>query len=152
MKLKKIIADKSNVEVCAVCKDASIREAAALMDSKKIGVVLVCEDDVKSKKYIGIVSDSDVIAALCKLGDLDKVPVSKIMTDKMIVATVEDDVDYVMNVMMRHKVSHLPVIENKQIICVISMGDIIKALYNEDEIKIRYYGDYIGGTYHSDVF
>jgi CBS domain-containing protein len=61
-------------------------------------------------------------------------------------------VDYAMNVMIRHKISHLPVIEDKRIAAVVSIGDLIKELYDEDEIKIRYYGDYIGGTYKNEVF
>lgn len=151
MKLAKIVAEKKQ-EIVDVRKGASLEEAASLMCSRKIGVVLVYEDGKDMKRYVGIVSDSDVISALCRHGGISGVKVSDVMTTRMIVATSEDPLDYAMNVMMRHKISHLPVIEGKRIAAVVSIRDLIKELYDEDEIKIRYYGDYIGGTYKSEGF
>ena len=56
----------------------------------------------------------------------------------MIVASCEDDVEYVMNVMVRHNISHLPVIEGKAISGVISKADILESLNVEQDIELHW--------------
>jgi len=124
------------------------------MCEKKIGVILVYQssNNNQEKNYTGILSDSDIISSLCKYDDITKIKIYELMTKNLIVASENDSLQYALNVMIKNKISHLPIVSNKKLIAVISIKDLISELYNEDEIKIRYYGEYLSGTYQSDIF
>jgi signal-transduction protein with cAMP-binding, CBS, and nucleotidyltransferase domain len=153
MKLGKIIAEKEeNKRIFSIDKNKNIKEAAQHMRLHNTSALLVTETKNNHIEYIGILCDSDILSAICETDDISSVKVSDIMTEKMIVATVNDNVNYVMQIMIRHNIRHIPVLEQNKIAAVISMVDIIKALYTEDETKIRYYGEYIGGTHGGTIF
>lgn len=70
----------------------------------------------------------------------------------MIVANVCDDVEYVMNVMVRHNISHLPIIDGKNIAGVISRNDILSELNVERDIELQWLGDYSGASPKTTVY
>lgn len=152
MKLKKILAEKKKEEVYTIASDSAVKEAAKILSEHHIGALLVTDSQSPSINYIGIISEHDIIRQCCCDKNLDNVKVGEIMTRDMIVATVEDDVEYVMKIMSRHHIRHIPIIEDSQIAGLLSMSDIVESLYEEDEIHIRYLSDYMGGTYGNKVF
>ncbi len=152
MKLKKILSEKEkNHGVCSVRANATIKEAAEKLVEHNVGCLLVT-DPGNPEKYIGIVAQTDIIKKCAADDNFREVKVQEVMVKDMIVATGEDEVDYIVKVMNRHKIHHIPVIEKGKIRGIISITDIIGSLYEEDEIKIHYLSDYMGGTYGSNVF
>lgn len=152
MKLKKLLAEKKKEELYTIASDSTVKEAAKILSEHHIGALLVTDSQSASVRYVGIISEHDIIRQCCYDKDLKNVKVKEIMTKDMIVATVEDEVEYVMKIMSRHHIRHIPIIEDSQIAGLLSMSDIVESLYEEDEIHIRYLSDYMGGTYGSKVF
>ncbi|OGV48586.1 MAG: hypothetical protein A2X49_05390 [Lentisphaerae bacterium GWF2_52_8] len=154
MKLSKVLSEKKNGnKLFTIGANASLKEAAKEFCEKNISCLLVVEEDSNPPKYVGILTERDVIKQSC----VDTLPcgsvrVADIMSRRMIVARAEDDVKYLMAVMSRHNIHHLPIIENNEVSGIISMGDIIRSLHHEDEIRIHYLSDYASGTRCSDVF
>ena len=152
MKLKKILSEKAgNHGIFSVRATATIKEAAEKLAELNVGCLLVT-DPGNPEKYVGIVAQTDIIKKCATDDNFRDVKVQEIMVKDMVVATGEDEVDYIVKVMKRHKIHHIPVIEKGKICGLISITDIIGSLHEEDEIKIHYLSDYMGGTYGSNVF
>jgi CBS domain-containing protein len=152
MKLKKILSEKTkNHGVYSIRATATVKEATERLVEKNVGCLLVT-DPGNPEKYIGIVTQTDIIKKCATDDNFREAKIQEIMVKDMIVATGEDEVDYIVKVMKRHKIHHIPVIDKGKICGIISIADIIGSMHEEDEIKIHYLSDYMGGTYGSNVF
>jgi signal-transduction protein with cAMP-binding, CBS, and nucleotidyltransferase domain len=150
LKLGLIIAEKK-LGIISVPSDVSVKVAAGKLTEYHIGALLVTDPSGLTAGYIGIITDGDIIKCCSKEDILGNIKVEKIMTRNMIVATVNDNTSYITNVMSRHKIGHIPVIEKNKIVGIISMSDMIRTLHQEDEIKIHHLSDFCG-TYRNEVF
>ena len=153
MKLKKVLDDRRINTVYAVCRTKALREAARKMIAFNCSALMVTDCEDTPVKYVGIISHSDLVRAMSMESiDLGTVPVSDFMTRQMIVASEEDDVEYVMNVMVRHTIGHLPVIVGKQIGGIISKNDILQVLNVDREITIQWMNDFSGVSAKNSVY
>lgn len=122
MTVAQIIKDKGQT-IVSVKEDDSIMAALKVMGKHGIGVVLVYDND----EMTGIMSERDVARGLPHYGkDLLDMPVSKIMTRNLITCNIFDKVDVVMELMTSKKIRHLPVMQDDQLMAVISIGDVVK--------------------------
>ncbi|HCE42439.1 MAG TPA: hypothetical protein DET40_02695 [Lentisphaeria bacterium] len=152
MKLKKILAEKPrNNVIYSVKSTATLKDVVMKMVEHNVGCLLVT-DPGNPDKYVGIIAQTDIIRKCSEDGNFYETKVEDIMIKQLVVATGEDEVDYIVKVMKRHKIHHIPVIEKGKIAGIISITDIIGSMHEEDEIKIRYLSDYMGGTYGSNVY
>jgi len=124
MKISDVIRGKSSSEIITIRPEASVRDLIALLAEHNIGAVIVSGEGVGVE---GIVSERDVVR---KLNDDDSVldaPVKKIMT--AIVQTCEPglDVDELMAQMTEHRIRHVPVVDDGQLVAVVSIGDVVKS-------------------------
>ncbi|MPN58449.1 hypothetical protein SDC9_206154 [bioreactor metagenome] len=85
-----------------------------------------------------------MIDAIAKGGDPDKTEVGNHMVTRLLVAGGNDDVDYVVNVMVRHKLTHVPVIQNKKVAAIISMADILEIQNIDKDIQLHWLSDFTG--------
>lgn len=114
---------------------------------------MVVEKNTEPLKFTGIVTKSDIVRSVsANTSKPDEDKVDDFMTRQMIVASCEDDVEYVMNVMVRHNISHLPVIEGKAISGVISKADILESLNVEQNIELHWLSDYSGVSSKNEVY
>lgn len=145
MKLSKIIAEKSrDVPVPAIDYRASLRDVARMMEEKHISALMVTDQDhFDPLHYKGIFTVLQFVEALSRGANPDD-RVENHMITRMIVATGDDDVEYVVNVMIRHKISHLPVIANKRVAAIISMADILEIQNIEKDIQLHWMSDFTG--------
>lgn len=154
MKIKKTLADKIDRKLCMIESGATIRDAAKKMTGMNTGSLMVVEkDNAEELKFAGIITRSDIVRAVSMEGsnpDTDKV--DDFMTRRMIVAAEDDDVEYIMNVMVRHNISYLPVIEGKTIGGVISRADILESLNVERDIELHWLSDYTGVSRKNEVY
>lgn len=153
MKLAKTLSEKKNPhEIHSIPANAKLREVGHRLCELHIGALLVT-DPLIPAQYVGIVSTWDIITRLNHSGAaaLDE-PVAKAMTTKLIVATENDDVDYVLRVMVRHKIRQIPVIAQRQVTGVLSLLDLLRSIHSDDELRIQYMQDYLGGSYGNQVF
>ncbi|PKP70043.1 MAG: histidine kinase [Alphaproteobacteria bacterium HGW-Alphaproteobacteria-4] len=115
--------------VVTVAPGATVADAAALLSSRKIGAVIVSSD---GKRAEGILSERDIVRELGKRGGgclTDKV--SAIMTAKPVGCARSDSADQVMEMMTRGRFRHMPVIEDGEMVGLISIGDVVKARLSE---------------------
>lgn len=153
MKLKKVLEDRKINVVHAVCRTTPLRDAARKMIAFNCSALMVTDCVEPPAKYVGIISHSDLVRAMSiESIDLGTTPVSDFMTRQMIVASEEDDVEYVMNVMVRHSIGHLPVIVGKQIGGIISKNDILQVLNVDREITIQWLNDFSGVSAMNSVY
>ncbi len=68
------------------------------------------------------------------------------MTKQLIIAVPDDELDYVMGIMTKNRIRHLPIIEGEQLVGIISIGDVVNAHVEETEFENRMLRDYIHGV------
>ncbi len=142
MKVKEILKSKG-AQVWSVKATNTIEEAINLLVEHRIGGLLV---HGQKENIVGIITERDIVWATKEYKDkLSKTPVAKVMTQKVIIGTPEDDLDYIMNIMTNHRLRHVPVVENEQLCGIISIGDVVKALLHESQVQIKYLQDYMHG-------
>jgi CBS domain-containing protein len=127
-------------EVYAVKPEDTIYEALRLMADKNIGAVLVLsEQEIK-----GILSERDYARKVILLGKTSRAtPVSEIMTTNVICVEPGWTADQCMALMTEKRVRHLPVVENQRLVGVISIGDVVRAVVEEQQFTIKSLERYI---------
>jgi len=152
MKLGKVLAEKKDGgHLPVIPADATLREAGNMLCARHVGALLVHEPGDPGR-YLGIVSNRDIIRHLCCGGGDFADPVGRIMSADMIVATDKDDVDYVLRVMVRHHIRQVPVIAERRVVGMLTMTDLLRSVHADDELRIQHMQDYLGGTYGNRVF
>ena len=148
MKLQKVLSEKKETQrLYTIESGATLRTAAKKMISLKTDYLMVKAKDRTPTEFIGILTKVDIVRSLCmEESNPDTNTVDDFMTHRMIVANVNDDVEYLMNVMVRHNISHLPVIEGKNIAGVISRNDILAQLNVERDIELQWLADCSGAS------
>lgn len=109
--------------VATVPPDATLVEAAKLMSDLNIGNVVV-SDNGKPK---GIITDRDItVRAVADGEDVRVTPVKKYMTDTVVTGRLDWSVDKVADTMSKHQIRRLPIVENDQVVGIISLGDVAR--------------------------
>ncbi|MDV2452489.1 CBS domain-containing protein [Xanthomonas hortorum] len=128
------------VEVFAVAADAAVIEAIRLMAEKGIGAVLVMD----GPRPIGIVSERDY-ARKVVLRDRasSTTSVAEIMSTEVVTVSPSDTVERCMQLMTDGRFRHLPVVENGRVHGVISIGDLVKAVIENQQRDIDQLQRYI---------
>lgn len=121
--VRQLLQDKVR-EVSSVDPDKFAHEAIQLMADKKIGALPVLE----AGKLVGIISERDYPG---KAKVLDKpiqdVQVKEIMSSNVVHVSPDDTIEHCLELVTKNHVRHLPVLENDQIIGIISIGDLSRA-------------------------
>jgi len=154
MKIKTLLSEKENGHVIhTIDAAATLLEVVKKLNKYKIGALIVTAEKDGKESYIGIITERNIIREMEKgRKDLLVTKVTAVMTKDVIVATPNDDIETVMAIMTRHKIRHIPIIENAQIVGMVSIGDIIQNLNQQAEITISHLSDYVGVTAKSKVY
>lgn len=139
MTVARIINEKGR-DVVTTGPDASLAEIAAVLSEKRIGAVLVVEDD----DLRGIVSERDIVRALARHGSeaLRKLA-ADCMTPRVVTCGPDDTINDVMQKMTSGRFRHLPVLENGRIAGIVSIGDVVKRRIEEVEKEAEQIREYI---------
>ena len=130
-------------EVWSVTPDASVFDALKLMAEKNIGAVLVMESD----NLIGILSERDYARKVILHGKSSaKTPAREIMTERVMCVGPEDSAEQVMALITEKHIRHLPVLEDGELIGLVSIGDVVKATIAQKEFIIEQLEEYVKGT------
>ncbi len=144
MKTVKDLLKGKGYDIWAVAPDDSVYDALKLMADKNVGAVLVMDAD----HLVGILSERDYARRVLFKGKLpEETPVREIMTEKVLWVRPDQTVEECMALMTNKRVRHLPVFEGDQLIGVISIGDVVKAIISEQEFMIEQLEHYITGGY-----
>lgn len=125
MLVQQILASKGDHGVITVAPGTTVQKVAELLSSKRIGAVVVSVD---GKGATGIISERDIVRELGRRGAacLGE-PVESLMTAKIISCTRTEGTDAVLGRMTDGRFRHMPVIEDGQMVGLISIGDVVKA-------------------------
>lgn len=142
MKLKAILKVKGS-KVWSIRANQKISEAIEVLVAQRIGALLVFDE---KGAVAGILSERDIVRG-CRqnLRALGTMPVSELMTPKIITASPEDDIKDIMEVMTANRVRHIPVIGETGLEGIVSIGDVVKAVLEDSESKIRFLKEYMNG-------
>lgn len=118
--------------VKTISMGSSVKDAAKKMNESKIGSLIVTD----GKKLVGILTERDILEKVTALDKTaSKVPISTIMTSKVIIIQPEDFIDDAVYLMIKNKIKKLPVVENGELVGMITSTDIVA---NSEEIG-QYY-------------
>lgn len=142
MKTVKQILQAKGQAVWSVSAQDTVYDAMVLMSDRGIGALLVMD----GSRLIGIVTERDYARKVILEGRSSRdTPVSDIMTRRVLCATPERSVEECLALMTEKRARHLPVVEAKQVVGVVSIGDLVKALIEEQNLLIDQLQHYISG-------
>jgi CBS domain-containing protein len=141
----KVVGDILSVkgdEKWAVQPETTVYDALSLMADKDIGALLVMEDE----KLVGIFSERDYARKVILEGKSSKItPVKEIMSTKVYFVSPDQSIQEVMALMTNKHIRHIPVMQDEVLVGVISIGDVVKTIINEQEFTIDQLERYISG-------
>lgn len=149
MLVKSIVMNKGS-EVFSVSSEQTIADALNLFGERKIGFAVVRD---QSGILVGTLSERDVCQALrmYKGTGLEK-RVGSVMTENIVTCSLDDPLPKVMALMTGRRTRHLLIMENSQLVGLVSIGDVVKARLDEaleDEVSLRRYIEGTGYSYQA---
>lgn len=134
------ILEEKGHDVLRIEAYATVYDAVARMVEANVGSLLVME----AGDVVGIVTERDYLRRVT-LGDRTdhETPVSEIMSTPLVVVSPETSVDECMAVMTDRRIRHLPVVEEGQVVGLVSIGDLVKFKSEQQSFEIQYLTNYI---------
>ena len=135
------LLESKQLGVVSIAPESPVIDALKLMADHGVGAVLVMED---GRKLVGILSERDYARKVVLLGRTSaNTPVSEIMSHQVVCGRLGDTVDECMQVMTDKRIRHLPIVEHKEVVGIVSIGDLVKAVIDEQQIELRHLQEYI---------
>lgn len=139
-------------EVITARQDDDIIDVARLLRNNRIGAVLITDSE---GQLVGLTSERDIVMGIAEYGAAAmNRPVSDVMTSKLVVCEPHNDMVFVMACMTDRRVRHLPVMQDGNLVGIISIGDVVKARIYSLETESETMREYIAGRewrYHHKV-
>ena len=139
MEIRDFLENKKR-PVITIGPDNSLLDAVKKLVDHNIGALPVCNE---KGKILGIVSERDLLRECSKhVADIRSIKVQDAMTENIAISVINDDVNYVMDVMAQMNIRHLPIMDGEKLQGMISARDIIESQLEESKAKIRFLNDY----------
>ena len=133
LSVRQMLSEKGSA-VVSITPDTSVFDALKVMNEKNIGVVLVMEDE----ELVGIFSERDYARKVILAGRSSKITeVKELMTCKVYCIDPSRTIQDVMELMNEHRFRHVPVMESKKVIGVLSSGDVMRGVVAEQKNTIE---------------
>lgn len=130
-------------EIFSIAPDTSVYQALELMVEKNVSSLLVVEDG----KLSGIFTEKDYARKVVLKGKSSKeTRIGDIMTEELITVSPTSTIEDCMRLMTGKSIRHLPVLTDGNLVGIISIGDVVKHVIEEQKLIIENMGNYIHGT------
>ena len=140
-RLEDFLKLNKNRQILTISKDQSVMQALILMSEKNIGAIIIVDNN---DFPIGIFSERDYARKIILKGKSSKdTLLDEVMTKELITVTRDYKIDQCMEIMNEKRIRHLPVLENKKIIGIISIGDVLKIMIKEQKELIDHLQKFI---------
>ena len=127
-------------EIFSIDPDSAVIDAIRLMAEKRIGAVLV----MQGTQLVGILSERDYARKIVLQGrSSSDTPVRDIMTADVLTVGLDDNADHCMQVVTDRRIRHLPVVHQGSVIGVVSIGDLVKAVIEDQQVELDQLTRYI---------
>ncbi len=138
----KQLLDQKGHEVLSIGPDDTVLAAIQKMADHNVGSLAVLEDE----KLVGIITERHYARnVFLKRRSSPKTTVREIMSTRVVCARPEQSVEECMAVMTDKAVRHLPVLDNRQLVGIVSIGDLVKSIISDQKFVIEQLEHYITG-------
>jgi len=138
-----VLSQKSR-EIYSISPDATVFEAVQLMDAKNVGALLVMDQE----QLVGIVSERDYTCKVMLRGKRSRdTKVAGIMSSNVFTTHPRECVETCLRLMTDQHIRHLPVLDGKNVVGVISIGDLVKHVISCQQAAIAHLESYIHGGF-----
>ena len=142
MKTVKQLLDNKQVRIISVTENTSVLDALKVMTEKNISALLVMEDS----ELLGIFTERDYARKLILQGKSSKdTLIKEAMTANPITINLADTIDKCMEIMTEKHIRHLPIVVNAEVKGMISIGDLVKFIIEDQKQTISQLESYISG-------
>lgn len=138
----KQVLDRKGYTTYSVAPEASVFDALGMMAQHDIGAVLVMDRG----RLVGIFTERDYARKIVLKGLSSRhVKVGEMMTTNVQTVSPSDQITSVMNTMTNRRFRHLPVVDDGKVVGIITIGDVVKAVIEQQEVTIQHLSNYITG-------
>ncbi|SER71186.1 CBS domain-containing protein [Pedobacter rhizosphaerae] len=142
MKIVKHLLDTKQNRIISVSENISVLDALKVMTEKNISAVLVMEND----QLRGIFTERDYARKIILQGKASKdTLIIEAMTANPITISPTDNIDFCMELMTERHIRHLPVVANEEVKGMVSIGDVVKYIIEDQKQTISQLESYISG-------
>ena len=138
MRIREILSAKGH-EVVTIRPEASVADLVALLNQHNVGAVVVSPD---GHSVTGIATERDVVRRLPSIADLGSA-VAELMTAPVHTCGPEDTIDSLARTMTEKRIRHLPVLDDGDLIGIVSIGDVVKSYITQLEFERDQLEDYL---------
>jgi CBS domain-containing protein len=139
--VKQLLGRKGH-EVWSVDADEPVLRAIQMMADKRVGALPV----TRNGELVGVISERDYARKVILLGRSSaETPVWQIMSSPVVTVTPDDGVRQCMQVMTERRIRHLPVVQDGRMVGMISIGDLVRVVIEEQDQTIEHLNRFIAG-------
>lgn len=140
MRTVRQLLDTKSPEIHSISPDAPVIDAIRLMAERRIGALLVME----GPRLAGMLSERDYARKIVLQGRSSKdTPVRDIMSADVVSVSPQHNTDQCMQLVTDSRIRHLPVVEDGQVVGLVSIGDLVKAVIEEQRQELDHLQRYI---------
>ncbi len=141
--VRDLLAGKRTKEVWSIAPDATVYQALELMAEKNIGALLVMEGD----RLVGIFSERDYARKCVLKGRSSRdTAVADLMSAPVIYIQPNQSAEHCLAIMTQRQIRHLPVLDGDKVVGVVSIGDVVKAIIEDQQEALKDLVTYITGV------
>ena len=142
MRLVKHLLEGKGTAIFAISPTSPVLDAIQMMAEKSVGALIVMD----AQKLVGIVSERDYARKVILKGRSSKdTPVSEIMSSPVLTVAASDTINHCMKQVTEHRIRHLPVVDGPTVVGVLSIGDLVKAVIDDQAEQLEHLQKYIAG-------
>lgn len=143
-RIKELLDAKGDRPLISIGPGDTVFDAVTRMVENNVGAILVMEE----QRICGIMSERDYLRFITIQGRTARdTPVSELMTPKVIYVTPDTDLNEVMAIMTSERIRHVPVLEGDLLCGIVSIGDVVKKISDNQSAQIRVLEEYISDSY-----
>ena len=135
---EQLVTKLSNRQCFTLTEKDTIKTASEKLQKHNVGVMPVLSE--QDKNVIGIISERDLARYIYRDEFKNDLPVTKIMTKDIISCNLNTSVTQLMEIISNHKIRHIPIIEEKKLLGIVSIGDVVNHIieqYKDENQQLR---------------
>ncbi|MDA7779047.1 CBS domain-containing protein [Candidatus Pelagibacter sp.] len=138
---RKLVTKLSNRECFTLTEKDTLKTASNKLQTHNVGVMPVLSEHDKS--VIGIISERDLARYIYRDEFSSELLVTKIMTTNIISCNLNTSVTELMEIISNHKIRHIPIIEEKKLLGIVSIGDVVNHIIEQYKDENQHLTDFI---------